>query len=511
MDKNNVPRHVKSDNSRKTRNILIAVIVSLFVILLAILIPLTFCSRQDMENIAESGPEEGVGDEGIIDRITDEYIELDVEGKIIIIYLDGYRSPEELSVGDRLYVKYKVDKNTERNIIIYLKILEKANQPDEPNIIRQVGLIDRIDKDSIYLKISDSIVLIYLDGYRLPNDLTLDDKVFVEYEVDKNAEQNILKNLEVLEKVEVSEAPKITLEIYEGPEYLEKDNICYYRIKAVVTGKPFPEISWSRDDSGGNLGPDKAQINLKDVDDKYSLEAIAKNREGTAKTKVEIKWGCKKPPINKPPEIKEIVIMEDFYTGTEYPVYVIAKDLDGDELSYKWSVSAGTVRKSSSNPMFWTTPTSEGTYEITVTVDDGNNGVATKKENVNVEQEGVPQEPPEEEELTDITWQWERFISNDGKQTIIIDPEQYMLFLDSDENMYLLSDCNSGSGTYTEQNDRLTINIDIITQAICGPESLSDDYISYLIDVVSYVLEDKELYLDLKLETGSMVFGQGWE
>jgi heat shock protein HslJ len=339
----------------------------------------------------------------------------------------------------------------------------------------------------------------------LPADLAVGDKVYVEYEVDKIAEQNILKYLEVLEKVEISEAPAITLEVYEGPVYVEKDSVCYYRIRAAVTGKPAPEISWSRDDSGGSLGADKVQIDLKGVDEKYTLEATAKNSEGTAKDKVEIKWGCEKPPTNRPPEIKEIVITEDFYTGTKYPVYVVATDPDGDELSYKWSASAGTVDKSTSNPMFWTTPASAGTYEVKVVVDDGNDGVATKAKNVAVKQKETPPEPPEEE-ITDVIWQWERFTSNDGSETVVSDPNQYMLLLASDGNMYLLADCNSGSGTYTMKNSSLTLNIEVVTRAVCGPGSLSDQYISYLGDVASYLLENGKLYLNLKADAGNMVF-----
>jgi heat shock protein HslJ len=441
MNETNQPRHAKQESgSKRTRNILIVIIVVLAVILLAVLIPLTFCNRQDVGDgsdtetteSVETGEEEVIVDqEGVIDRITSEYIELDVDGAVILIHLDGYKLPDDLAVGD---------------------------------------------------------------------------KVYVEYEVDKIAEQNILRYLEVLDKAEIVEPPTVTLEIYEGPVYVEKDGICYYRIKATVTGNPAPEISWSRDDSGGSLGADKAQIDLKDVDEKYTLEATAKNSEGTAKDKVEIKWGCEKPPTNRPPEIKEIVIMDDFYTETKYPVYVIASDPDGDELSYKWSASAGTVEKSTSNPMFWTTPASAGTYEIKVTVDDGNNGVATKAKNAEVKQKEQPPEPPEDE-ITGIIWQCEKFTSNDGSETIISDPSQYMLLLESDStNMYFLADCNNGSGTYTIQGSSLTFNIGATTQAICGPDSLSDKYISNLGDVVSYVIEDGKLYLNLKADAGNMVF-----
>ena len=512
MTENDYPSHVKKDGSNKTRNILIWVIVILAIILVAVLVSLTFCTRKDAgdeSNETEEGEEaEIVSQEGTVDKITDESIELNVDGDVILIQLDGYKLPEDLATGDKVYVEYEVDKIAEQNILKYLKILGKANEPPEENIVKHIGYIDRISSDSIYLEIKAGVVLIYIDGYKLPDDLAVGDKVYIEYEADKIAEQNILRYLEIIEKAEVSEAPTISLEVYEGPVYVQKDNICYYRIRVVTAGKPAPEISWSRDDSGGSLGSDKAQISLKDVNEKYTLEATAKNSAGTAKDKIEIKWGCEKPPTNRPPEIKEIVIMDDLYTETKYPVYVIATDPDGDTLSYKWSAAAGTVEKSTSNPMFWTTPATAGNYDIKITIDDGNNGVATKTKSVEVKKKEEPPEPPEEE-ITDIIWQWEKFVSSDDSQIILRDPTKYMLFLKSDGDMYILADCNSGSGTYTKGDSSLDLYLEIITQAMCGSNSLSDKYILYLESVVTYVLDDGKLYLDLKADAGNMVFING--
>ncbi len=63
---------------------------------------------------------------------------------------------------------------------------------------------------------------------------------------------------ETTEKV----APTIKLEIYEGPTYNATDDICYYRVKATVTGNPAPTVSFSKDDSGGAWGSKKVQINI---------------------------------------------------------------------------------------------------------------------------------------------------------------------------------------------------------------------------------------------------------
>ena len=95
--------------------------------------------------------------------------------------------------------------------------------------------------------------------------------------------------------VEEKEAPTIELEIYEGPTYSASDNVCYYRIKAIVTGKPGPTVEFSKDDSDGAWGSKKAQINLDDPDETYTLTATATNSEGSDSDSIELSWGCPEP------------------------------------------------------------------------------------------------------------------------------------------------------------------------------------------------------------------------
>ena len=89
---------------------------------------------------------------------------------------------------------------------------------------------------------------------------------------------------------EEKEAPTIKLEIYEGPT--PANGICYYRVKAIVTGNPTPTIEFSRDDSLGAWGSKKAQINLTRDDPTYTLNATATNSEGEATDSIELNWGC---------------------------------------------------------------------------------------------------------------------------------------------------------------------------------------------------------------------------
>jgi len=84
------------------------------------------------------------------------------------------------------------------------------------------------------------------------------------------------------------EPPTVKLEIYEGPEYTT--GFCVYRIEAVVTGYPEPEVTFSRND--GSLGENRCQVNLESSQEPYLLEATAENSMGEATASLLLEWGC---------------------------------------------------------------------------------------------------------------------------------------------------------------------------------------------------------------------------
>ncbi|MCG2788556.1 MAG: hypothetical protein L6405_01210 [Actinomycetia bacterium] len=90
---------------------------------------------------------------------------------------------------------------------------------------------------------------------------------------------------------DTKEAPTINLKIVAGPTYSEADGVCYYRVKAYVTGDPYPGITFSKDSSGGAWGSATVQINLKDGGS-YTLKATATNSEGSATDSIYLSWGC---------------------------------------------------------------------------------------------------------------------------------------------------------------------------------------------------------------------------
>ena len=85
-------------------------------------------------------------------------------------------------------------------------------------------------------------------------------------------------------------APAINLQIFEGPVYSAGADLCYYRVKATVTGDPAPVIYFSRDDSGGAWGKNKAQVNLKNGES-YDLVVTAVNTAGTVINHIFLTWG----------------------------------------------------------------------------------------------------------------------------------------------------------------------------------------------------------------------------
>ncbi len=122
---------------------------------------------------------------------------------------------------------------------------------------------------------------------------TADDEADEEETADEEAEEEVVEEEAADEEEEPDtekEAPTISLAIYEGPTL--GGSICYYRVKATVTGSPNPTISFSKDDSGGAWGTKKVQVNLNDPGDTYTLTATATNSEGSATDSITLSWGC---------------------------------------------------------------------------------------------------------------------------------------------------------------------------------------------------------------------------
>ncbi|MFZ3107162.1 MAG: hypothetical protein WA105_07280, partial [Candidatus Hydromicrobium sp.] len=158
---------------------------------------------------------------------------------------------------------------------------------------------------------------------------TEEEKIGVEEETAATEEETAATEEEVTEEegeeavVEEKEAPTIELEIYEGPTYSASDNVCYYRVKAIVTGKPGPTVKFNKDDSDGAWGSKKAQVNLDDPDETYTLIATATNSGGSATDSITLAWGCTDEEINKIENKIKILGDEAFINGTNEAINLL--------------------------------------------------------------------------------------------------------------------------------------------------------------------------------------------
>jgi len=203
-----------------------------------------------------------------------------------------------------------------------------------------------------------------------PEEETTGDEETAEDEGEEELQETTSEEEE--EEESEGEAPGITLEISEGPTYSAIDNVCYYRVKATVTGTPGPTVEWSRDDSHGAWVLNIAQVNLSDPSEIYILTATAANSKGTASASINLSWGC--IIANNPPEITDITLMGNHYVGLEYTVSAAVTDPDGDSLTYSWSVTGGSLDNPNLGTVKWTMPDTAGNYSITLAVNDGNSG-----------------------------------------------------------------------------------------------------------------------------------------
>ncbi len=93
------------------------------------------------------------------------------------------------------------------------------------------------------------------------------------------------------------EAPAIELEIYDGPNYSASDDMCIYFVAAIpipeslATGRPEPEIDFSKDDNVEALGSGIVKVYVA-AGELYTLTATATNRYGTASVSVVLEGEC---------------------------------------------------------------------------------------------------------------------------------------------------------------------------------------------------------------------------
>ncbi len=103
--------------------------------------------------------------------------------------------------------------------------------------------------------------------------------------------------------------------------------------------------------------------------------------------------GCapaNQPPRNQPPSITSLKSKQDVLSPlSSCLIECVASDEDGDELSYEWSASKGSINGNGAT-VAWSAPESEGIYNIGVKVTDGNDGEAASSVTITVRNNNTP-------------------------------------------------------------------------------------------------------------------------
>jgi heat shock protein HslJ len=114
-------------------------------------------------------------------------------------------------------------------------------------------------------------------------------------------------------------------------------------------------------------------------------------------------------------------------------------------------------------------------------------------------------------EITGIQWQWAELTETEpASQSVVPDPENYVLVLDADGSANLTADCNQVKWTYTLEDSSLTFDTMVpSTLAFCGDDSLDQLFLSKLGVGGTVSVEDERLVLELNENAGRMVFDNG--
>ena len=108
--------------------------------------------------------------------------------------------------------------------------------------------------------------------------------------------------------------------------------------------------------------------------------------------------------------------------------------------------------------------------------------------------------------LVGPVWKWIYTIKKDGTKYIPPESVNYTVQFLEAGMLRVKADCNAKGGVYSVQGNRLIIEITYSTRAACGEGSLEDQFVRDLMSGAVFFLKDRDLSLDLKFDSGRMMF-----
>ena len=112
------------------------------------------------------------------------------------------------------------------------------------------------------------------------------------------------------------------------------------------------------------------------------------------------------------------------------------------------------------------------------------------------------------QEVSGPVWQWMQTLYNDDRKVVPADSKNYTLQLREDGTISVKADCNMKGGTYAVEEKHLSIEITHSTMAACPDDSLENEFVRELSGAAIYFIQDGDLYLDLKYDSGTMKFSE---
>ncbi len=108
--------------------------------------------------------------------------------------------------------------------------------------------------------------------------------------------------------------------------------------------------------------------------------------------------------------------------------------------------------------------------------------------------------------LTGVVWQWQGSSYNDDSEVVPDDPPRYTIEFLDESSAIIKADCNQVRAEYTDDGTVITITPGFSTQAACPEDSLAAEFLRDLEGAATYAVEDGELRIDIKFDTGAMRF-----
>ena len=94
--------------------------------------------------------------------------------------------------------------------------------------------------------------------------------------------------------------------------------------------------------------------------------------------------GCKQILPNHDPAISSLNAPSSVEAGGSASMSCVASDPDGDDLTYNWTCTSGSLSSSSGSGVTWTAPGTSGSSTVTVTVHDTRGGTDSRGKSVTI-------------------------------------------------------------------------------------------------------------------------------